>query len=132
MRCAGAPPPTYWWGDDKDALCRYANGPDAHVMSLFPSWHDGVACEDGHDFLAPVASFEPNGFGLYDMTGNAWEWTADCYVPGYEVQPRDGSPMSMRSAAGGAPRAAALGSPAGSSPRSIPRRFRPCRRGRSH
>ena len=81
----------YWWGDDKDALCRYANGPDAHVMSLYPSWHDGVACEDGFDFTAPVASFEPNGFGLYDMTGNAWEWTADCYVPGYTVQPRDGS-----------------------------------------
>jgi formylglycine-generating enzyme required for sulfatase activity len=81
----------YWWGDDKDAMCRYANGPDAHVMSLFPNWHGGAACEDGHDFLAPVASFAANGFGLYDMAGNAWEWTADCYVPGYLVQPRDGS-----------------------------------------
>ena len=82
---------TYWWGEDKDALCRYANGPDAHAMSLFPNWRDGVSCEDGHDFLAPVASFEPNRFGLHDMAGNAWEWTADCYVPGYAVQPRDGS-----------------------------------------
>jgi formylglycine-generating enzyme required for sulfatase activity len=81
----------YWWGDDKDAMCRYANGPDAHVMSLFPRWHDGVACEDGHDFLAPVASYQPNAYGLYDMAGNAWEWTADCYVTGYLVQPRDGS-----------------------------------------
>lgn len=96
----------YWWGDDKDALCRYANGPDAHVMRLFSNWRDGVACEDGHDFLAPVASFEPNGFGLHDMTGNAWEWTADCYVPGYAVQPRDGSahvaePCPRRSTRGG-------------------------------
>ena len=82
---------TYWWGEDKDALCRYANGPDAHVMSLYPRWHDGVDCEDGYDFLAPVASFEPNTFGLYDMTGNAWEWTADCFQTGYQVQPRDGS-----------------------------------------
>jgi formylglycine-generating enzyme required for sulfatase activity len=81
----------YWWGDDKDAMCRYANGPDAHVMSLFANWRDGVACEDGHDFLAPVASYQPNGFGLYDMAGNAWEWTADCFVAGYLAQPRDGS-----------------------------------------
>jgi len=82
----------YFWGDDKEAMCRYANGPDAHVMSLFPNWHDGVACQDGHDFLAPVASYAPNGYGLYDIAGNAWEWTADCFVPGYLEQPRDGSP----------------------------------------
>jgi len=81
----------YWWGDDKDAMCRYANGPDAHVMSLFPRWTGGAACEDGHDFLAPVASYQPNGYGLHDMAGNAWEWTADCFVTGYLVQPRDGS-----------------------------------------
>ena len=81
----------YFWGDEKDAMCAYANGPDAHVMSLFPRWRGGADCQDGHDFLAPVASHEPNGYGLYDMAGNAWEWTADCYVSGYVVQPRDGS-----------------------------------------
>jgi formylglycine-generating enzyme required for sulfatase activity len=81
----------YFWGEDKDAMCGNANGPDAHVMSLFPRWHGGAACEDGHDFLAPVASYQPNGYGLYDLAGNAWEWTADCYVVGYAVQPRDGS-----------------------------------------
>jgi formylglycine-generating enzyme required for sulfatase activity len=60
-------------------------------MSLFPSWRGGAECDDGHDFLAPVASYAPNLFGLYDMAGNAWEWTADCFVSGYAVQPRDGS-----------------------------------------
>jgi len=31
-------------------------------------------------YTSPVRSFPPNGFGLYDMIGNAWQWTQDCYV----------------------------------------------------
>jgi sulfatase modifying factor 1 len=32
---------------------------------------------DGYEGTSPVAAFDPNGYGLYDMTGNVWEWTAD-------------------------------------------------------
>ena len=39
--------------------------------------------EDGYAATSPVKAFPPNGYGLYDMSGNVWQWTADWYRPDY-------------------------------------------------
>lgn len=46
----------------------------------FPEEHD---VQDGHRFTSAVKSFPPNGYGLYDIVGNVWEWCADWYQPAY-------------------------------------------------
>jgi formylglycine-generating enzyme required for sulfatase activity len=48
-------------------------------------------CRDGYAFTSPVGSFPPNQFGLYDMLGNVWQWTEDCWNDDYKGAPSDGS-----------------------------------------
>jgi formylglycine-generating enzyme required for sulfatase activity len=40
---------------------------------------------------SPVGSFKPNGFGLYDVNGDVWQWVQDCYHSDYNGMPTDGS-----------------------------------------
>jgi len=43
--------------------------------------------EDGYARTSPVRAFPPNGYGIFDMIGNVWEWTKDWYVPRHEADP---------------------------------------------
>ena len=71
---------TRYAGTSRDAeLCGYANVADAAAVAKSPSLTP-FDCDDGYADLAPIGSFLPNAFGLYDMTGNASEWVWDVYA----------------------------------------------------
>jgi sulfatase modifying factor 1 len=67
----------YVWGDELN--------PDGKWMAN--SWQGKFpqenTAEDGYKGLAPVKQYPPNGYGLYDISGNAWEWCQDWYAPDY-------------------------------------------------
>jgi formylglycine-generating enzyme required for sulfatase activity len=75
----------FTWGDEIEP----------HGTMMANTWQGEFpwrnTARDGFERTAPVGSFPPNGYGLYDMAGNVWEWTADWYsVP----HPDDGAPAS--------------------------------------
>ena len=67
----------YPWGDDFRPAGKWMA--NTH-QGNFPVKDTG---EDGHIGISEVALFPPNGYGLYDMAGNVWQWTSDWYRPDY-------------------------------------------------
>ena len=70
----------YVWGDEQTPNGKWA----ANIwQGRFPNENTRA---DGFRGTAPVASFPPNGYGLYDMAGNVWEWCSDWYRPDYYAE----------------------------------------------
>jgi formylglycine-generating enzyme required for sulfatase activity len=83
--------PRYSFGNNEEDLCRYGNVFDQTWENVEGTGPWMAPCKDGYAYTSPVGNFAANDFGLYDMQGNADQWTEDCYHDNYIGAPADGS-----------------------------------------
>jgi formylglycine-generating enzyme required for sulfatase activity len=86
----GAKHTMYSWGNGDPSGKNGGNVADESAKREFSAWTIFTGYNDGHVFTSPVGTYNPNEFGLYDMSGNEWEWCSDWYGAEYYK----GSPVS--------------------------------------
>ena len=66
--------------------------PWGNTLSREDANYRGTGWQDAWEFTSPAGSFRENGYGLYDMAGNVWEWLADWYAPNYYLRSPETDP----------------------------------------
>jgi formylglycine-generating enzyme required for sulfatase activity len=82
----------YGFGKDATEVCKFANGADQSAkLAMLPADYAYMNCTDSYPYTAPVGSFKANAMGVFDLLGNVWEWTEDCFYDDYLTAPSDGT-----------------------------------------